>query len=263
MESSDFAALVHSAIAVAFVFPLIGMVVNFAWQARQRRRQTVEGGKSKIPPIVGPEHMKYGRWLAGSVVGLSLIGLGHPTFEYVKRENLWSTASSQVSILVLFFMATIASLIFLFRARQTLWINVFAALTAIGVLIIGFQDLVFKREGFGAIFRRDNEWYWSHFYFGIAATLLMIFSLAIIQHIYQDRSHRWRNLHVILNCIALLLFIGQGMTGTRDLLEIPLGWQKQYIYQCNFDPNSPDYKTCPWGNPPTPQSQVPTSAPTL
>ncbi|TAG11991.1 MAG: DUF4079 domain-containing protein, partial [Oscillatoriales cyanobacterium] len=44
----------------------------------------------------------------------------------------------------------------------------------------------------------------------------------------------------ILNSIAVLLFLGQGMTGTRDLLEIPLSWQKPYIYSCDF-PN----KTCP------------------
>lgn len=43
-----------------------------------------------------------------------------------------------------------------------------------------------------------------------------------------------RLIHIILNCIALLLFMGQGMTGTRDLLEIPLSWQEPYIYQCDF-----------------------------
>ncbi|HEY9609919.1 MAG TPA: DUF4079 family protein [Allocoleopsis sp.] len=39
-------------------------------------------------------------------------------------------------------------------------------------------------------------------------------------YIYKDRSNGWRNVHIILNCFALLLFIGQGMTGTRDLFEI-------------------------------------------
>lgn len=49
----------------------------------------------------------------------------------------------------------------------------------------------------------------------------MIFSLAIIDDIYRDRTNTWRNVHIILNCLALLLFIGQGLTGARDLLEIP------------------------------------------
>jgi hypothetical protein len=78
--------------------------------------------------------------------------------------------------------------------------------------------------------------------------MLMIFSLAIIEDIYQDRSNRWRNVHIILNCLALLLFLGQGMTGTRDLLEIPLSWQTQHLQQCDWA-----NKTCPQP-PPPPQS---------
>ncbi|MEG4395364.1 DUF4079 domain-containing protein [Microcoleus sp. BROC3] len=60
-------ALVHSALAVAVVFPIIGTVVNGAWQTRQRL-QTADGSKSKIPPVVGPEHLKLGRLLTGAIV---------------------------------------------------------------------------------------------------------------------------------------------------------------------------------------------------
>lgn len=38
--------------------------------------------------------------------------------------------------------------------------------------------------------------------------------------------------------------MGQGLTGTRDLLEIPLSWQEPYVYQCN-----PATKTCSSVNP--------------
>jgi Protein of unknown function (DUF4079) len=78
--------------------------------------------------------------------------------------------------------------------------------------------------------------------------MLMIFSLAIVQDIYQDKSNRWRTVHTILNSIALLLFIGQGMTGTRDLLEIPLSWQESYIDQCDYV-----NKTCPILTPQAPK----------
>ncbi|HEY9666707.1 MAG TPA: DUF4079 domain-containing protein [Coleofasciculaceae cyanobacterium] len=74
----------------------------------------------------------------------------------------------------------------------------------------------------------------------MTAALLMIFSLAIASDIYKDRSNRWRYVHIILSCAALHLFLGQGITGTRDLLEIPLSWQKSHIYQCDFV-----NKTCP------------------
>jgi hypothetical protein len=91
-----------------------------------------------------------------------------------------------------------------------------------GIIVLGCQP---------EVFRRGYEWYVSHYYYGIAATLLMIFSLAIFPDIYQDRSNQWRNVHVILNIFALLFFLGQGFTGTRDLLEIPVSWQEKYIEQ--------------------------------
>jgi drug/metabolite transporter (DMT)-like permease len=231
MELKDFLALVHPILAIAIVFPMLGIVLNMAWQTRQRRQQIASGDKSKIPPIVGQEHLKAGRILSGSVVGVTLVGLAYAIFEHILKENVWSKNSFQVIFIVLMFVATIASLVMLYRARPALWRGIFATLTGIGLVVLGTQD---------GVFRRTNEWYWSHYYIGITAALLMVFSLAIIEDIYKDKSNRWRTIHVILNSIAVLLFFGQGMTGTRDLLEIPLSWQKPYIYSCDFA-----NKTCP------------------
>ena len=69
MEFSDAILLLHPVIAIVVVFPLIGIVVNRAFQTRQRRLQTKSGEKSKIPPVVGQEHVQLGRWLTVSVVG--------------------------------------------------------------------------------------------------------------------------------------------------------------------------------------------------
>lgn len=211
MKPVDFLLIIHPAIAIVFVFPLIGIVSYYAWQTRQRRLQTLEGEKSKIPPVVGREHVQIGRWLSSAVVGVTLLGIARPLGEHIITEELLSTNLFQVIFILFMFALTITSLVMLHRSRQKHWRGIFATLTGIGVVVLGFQD---------GVFRRDNEWYVSHFYFGIIAALLMIFSLAIIEDIYQDRSNRWRNVHIILNCIALLLFIGQGMTGARDLLEI-------------------------------------------
>jgi drug/metabolite transporter (DMT)-like permease len=240
MNLTDYASLIHPAIAVAFVFPIIGIVAHFAWQTRQRRLQSTGEGKSKIPPIVGKEHVKLGKWLTGSVVGVCLLGMAYPTFSKAIEEQAFTQKPGEMIFLTLMFAATIASLVFLYQAQSKLWRAIFALLSSLGVLVIGFQDLILRREGFGWIFRRDYEWQYSHFYYGIVVTILMIFSLAIVQEIYQDRSNRWRYVHIIANCLALLLFIGQSMTGTRDLLEVPLSWQKTHLYKCDF-PN----KTCP------------------
>ena len=231
MEFKDFMALLHPILAVAIVFPMLGVVLNMGWQTMQRRKQVAIDTKSKIPPVVGPEHVKAGRILSGAVVGVTLLGLAYPIFEHIWSEQVWSKNSFQVIFIVLMFVATIASLVMLYRATPALWRGIFATLTGTGLVILGTQD---------GVYRRTNEWYWSHYYIGITAALIMVFSLAIIEDIYKDRSNRWRTIHVILNSIAVLLFLGQGMTGTRDLLEIPLNWQKPYIYTCDFT-----NKTCP------------------
>ncbi len=75
MQFVDFLALIHPVLAIVVVFPIIGLVVNFAWQTRQRRLETAAGNKSKIPPVVGPEHLRLGRWLTGTVVGVNLLAL--------------------------------------------------------------------------------------------------------------------------------------------------------------------------------------------
>lgn len=233
MNTTDIIALIHPVLAVAFVFPIIGIVSLFAWQTRQRRLQVKQGHKSKIPAVVGREHVQIGRWLTGSVVIVSLIGLAYPIWDNIIKNQLWNENLFQVISITLVFIFTVASLILLYQAKQKLWRGVFATLTGMGIVILGCQD---------GVFRRTNEWYISHYYYGVTVALLMVFSLAIVEEIYQDRSQRWRYVHIILNCLALLLFIGQGATGARDLLEIPLSWQKPTVFSCDFA-----NKTCPQG----------------
>lgn len=245
MDIKDFVSIMHPIIAVAVVFPLIGIAVNLAWQTRQRRLQTAEG-KSKIPPVVGMEHVKIGRYLTGAVVGSAILGMlyaiGSTWYEAISKQGDKWTESIAAGMLfgvtigfspifvVLMFVVTIASLVFLYKAREKMWRAVFATLTGMGLVILGCQV---------GVYRLDDKWFLSHYYYGIAASMLMIFALAIVQDIYQDRTNTWRKIHIALNCLALILFLGQAFTGTRDLLEIPLDWQKQYIYQCNFE-----FKTC-------------------
>jgi Protein of unknown function (DUF4079) len=231
MEIQDFFALLHPAIAIIVVFPLIGIVLNRALLTRQRRLQVADGEKSKIPPVVGSEHVAIGNWLSRSVVGVALLGMAYPIFSKMLSNDTLNKEPFRVFFAIAIFLLTIAAFTLLFKARVKLGRGIFATLTGMGLIILGFQP---------EIYRRDNEWFVSHYYYGITAALLMIFSVAIVQDIYQDKQNRWRTVHIILNCFALLLFIGQGMTGARDLLEIPLHWQEHYIYQCDFT-----NKTCP------------------
>lgn len=233
----DILRLLHPTLAVTIVFPSIGIVLYMAWQTRQRRLQAANHEKSKIPPSVGSEHVKLGRWLAGAVVGIELLGITRPLFNQMAKDQVWSSNPTQAVLVVLMYGVAIGSLVCLLQARPQVWRGVFATLAGAAIVILSLQPGVFRRDS-GQLF--GGEWYVSHWYYGVTVTLLMIFSLAIIQDIYQDRSNRWRIAHTVINSIAILLFIGQGLTGTRDLLEIPLSWQEPFIYQCDFV-----NKTCP------------------
>ncbi|BAZ45651.1 hypothetical protein NIES4102_26770 [Chondrocystis sp. NIES-4102] len=212
LGNADFVSLIHPVLVVVFIYPMIGIVSNFALKTRQRRLES-QTGKSKIAAGVGQEHVKIGRWLAFWVVISSLMAIAYSiVYKSFIKQKLWSKNNPQAILIILLFIATVASLILLLRAKPKLWRGVFATLTGMGLIILGQQE---------GVWRLSKQWYWSHYYYGIAVSLLMIFSLAIIDDIYRDRTNTWRNVHIILNCLALLLFIGQGITGARDLLEIP------------------------------------------
>lgn len=228
MESKDLILLLHPIAAIVFVFPLLGIVVNRALQVRQRRLED----KSKIPAAVGQEHVQLGRWLTGSVVGIALLALANGIFGNIAQNDVWGKEPFKVVFIGLMFGAAITSLTLLYKAQAKLWRSVFATLSSMALIVLGAQD---------GVYRKTQQWYFSHYYYGITAAVLMIISLTILREIYQDRTHRWRTVHIVLNSIALLLFIGQGITGTQSLLEVPLHWQKPYVqklyeFQCEQKP---------------------------
>lgn len=228
LDAPDLLRLLHPFLAVTVVMPLIGIAVYFAVQTRQRRLAVADKTKTAISPVVGKEHVRVGQWLAGAVVSLVLLGLAHPIFKTLLRENVWAEDPFRGVFVVAMYAFTLGALVLLYRSSSRVWRGTFATLTGMGLWLLGMQP---------GVFRRGYEWQVSHFYLGMAAAMLMIFALATLPEIYK--SKRWRLTHAALNTVAVLLFISQGVTGVRDLLEIPLHWQEPFIYQCDFQ-----NKTC-------------------
>ena len=132
LGSQDFVALIHPALVVAFVFPMIGIVTNFAWQTRQRRLESKKG-KSKIPAVVGRDHVRIGKWLSTSVVVSSLIAIAYSiVYKSFIKGKLWEKNNPQAILILLLFAATIASLVLLLQAKPPLWKGIFATMTGDG-----------------------------------------------------------------------------------------------------------------------------------
>lgn len=203
--------LIHPMLAIIFVLPTVGIVSHYAWQVRQRRLKNQAKEKTKISPTVGQSHVNLGRWLAGLVIGVALVGLAHPIFKNIVSIGLWEKNPLKVLLVILIFGVTFGALLTLLKAKKLLWRVTFSVFSGMGLISLGWQD---------GVFRRENEWFMSHFFYGLTAALLMIVSVAILPEIY--RSQQWRKVHTILNVIAFLLFIGLGVTGVRDIFEIAL-----------------------------------------
>jgi MFS family permease len=223
LSFKDIILLLHPAIAIVVLFPLLGILVNRALSVRRHRQNSQKEGTTIS--TVGAEHANLGKYLAAVVVGIALLGMLRPIFAQLADTDAWHKNPFQAGSIVLMYGATIASFACIYRANQRHWRAIFAALSSMGLIILGCQD---------GVFRRDAEWFVSHFYYGIGASILMICAVTMFPEIYLDRTNRWRNTHIIFNCLALLLFIGQGLTGARDLLELPLSWQESYVFQCDF-----------------------------
>jgi len=242
MQTVDWFWILHPALAVVLIYPLIGMVLRLGVQTRQRR---VEG--AKLPPTTGRDHADLGQWLAAGVVVLVLVALTVVIATKMPPAD-FQGGGSRAWQLLLVLLGTVVSLLALWRARLKAYRLTFALLTWIGLLGLGSQPEVFRLsdDPLGAAFWQ------SHYWAGVSVVGLMLFSLGSRPEILREL--RWRRLHLAANILAAVLFVVLGITGTRDLLEIPLSWQKATVFGCDFE-----RRVCP--PPATTASPTPATAP--
>ena len=222
MNIIDLLWILHPFLAVVLIYPLIGVVIRLALQTRARRLR-----KEKFPPTVGRDHSDLGRWLSAGVVILVLIALTVVITTKTPITELKGGLTRAIQLLLVL-LGTITSLLALWHCKSGRLRLSFSLITWAGVLVLGAQPEVWRLS--------DNPLttaFWqSHYWAGVGVTGLMLFSLGARPEILRDI--RIRRLHVTANALAALLFLTQGFTGTRDLLTIPLSWQKSTIASCAF-----------------------------
>ncbi len=228
LQSIDWLWLLHPVLAVALVYPLLGMVLRLAVQTRDRRVL-----KAKLPPTVGRDHADLGSWLATAVVAIVLLALAvviltaHPLAAF-------PGGLPRLGLIGLVLLGSGLALVVLGRVKSPAYRASFALLCWVGVITLGLQAEVYRLG--------DNPFegaFWqSHFWGGAGLTGLMLFSVAGRPEI--SKQLRWRRLHAAANALAALIFLAQAISGSRDLLAIPISWQKPAIQACDDQRN-----TCP------------------
>ena len=223
MDSKDWLWILHPALAVALIYPLFGSVARLGLQTRQRRE-----GSAKLPPTTGREHSDLGRWLAVGVVAVVLLAL-LVVIGTAAPLAAFRGGPGRAGQLLLVLLGSAAALAALWRASAKGLRLAFALLTWLGVLTLGAQPEVFRRG--------DNplsaDFWSSHYWSGVAVVGLMLFSLGARPEIL--REPRWRRVHVGASVLAAVLFVGQAISGSRDLLELPLHWQKPALAACDWN----------------------------
>ncbi len=228
MQRVDWLWLLHPVLAVVVIYPLVGMVVRLGIQARQRRL-----GQSKLPVTSGRDHADLGRWLTGSVVFAVLVALVVVILTKVPFAD-FAGGTTRLLLLALVTGVTAVAFIAFWRARLPVYRACFALLCWAGLIGLGLQPEVW-RLGDNPL---EPAFWQSHFWGGIGLCGLLLFAMAAKPE--TQRSLRWRRLHVSASVLAAVVLLAQGISGPRDLLEIPLQWQKPAVFSCDFET-----QTCP------------------
>ncbi|MCY4173199.1 MAG: DUF4079 domain-containing protein [Cyanobacteria bacterium MAG CAR3_bin_5] len=233
MEFVDWLWILHPALAVVVIYPLVGMV---AYLGRQTRRRRVDRAKARqISPTAGRDHKDLGKWLTTGMVAIVLVAIAVS----IITKSFWSDPGQnpkRAAELLLVLTGTVVALLVLWRVQQRWQRLLFALLTWGGVLGLGAQPEVWRVSDDPGAFA-----FWtSHYWTGVGLVALMLFSMAISPETLRRLA--WRRVHLAVSIMAGVLLLIQGISGSKDLLEIPLSWQQPTIWSCDFNA-----RRCPGG----------------
>lgn len=224
MTAIDWFSLLHPVLVILFVYPVVGATIRLGILVREKRL-----GITKQPAPVPREHADHGRWVTAGVVVAVLIALVYSFIsKAVEPGAAFVGGTARLALLMLVAAGTLVALLALLKVKRPALRATFTLLTWAGLLGLGSQPEIWRLS--------DNPFsgaFWSsHYWSGVLLTGLFLMNLAARPEI--TRHLRWRRLHVASNILIMVLLAVQAITGSRDLLEIPLSWQKPAIYRCDF-----------------------------
>ena len=246
MTPIDWLSLLHPVLVILFVYPVVGATIRLGILVREKRL-----GITKQPAPVPREHADHGRWLTAGVVVAVLIALLYSFLSKAIEPGAGVAGGTpRLALLLLAGGGTLAALVALLAVKRPGLRASFSLLTWAGLLGLGAQPEIWRLS--------DNPLssaFWSsHYWSGVLLCGLLLLNLAARPEISRRLS--WRRLHVATNLLILVLLAVQAITGSRDLLEIPLSWQKPAIYRCD-----PQRRTCPEPAAGAPDSAAPAQLP--
>ena len=203
MSATAWWALLHPALMILFVYPVVGATIRLGILVRERRL-----GITEQPAIVPREHADHGRWLCTGAVVAALVAL------------LWCQASvttdvAQQRTALVLASGCLGSLLALWRVRSAGWRAGCALLCWAGLLALGTQPALLR----GAVHPQVDVWP-SHFWAGWLLCGLLLLATAARPEL--QRSPTWRRWHVLSGGLTIVLLAMLAISGCRDLLALGL-----------------------------------------
>ena len=235
MTALDWLALLHPVLVILFVYPVVGATIRLGILVREKRL-----GITRQPDLVPVEHAAHGAWVTVGVVLAVWIALIYSLLAHALAVGVSQTGGlPRLLLLTLVAAGTLVALLTLLRVRRAVLRASFALLCWAGLLALGSQPEIWRLSD-----NPLNGGFWgSHYWSGVLLTGLLLFTTAARPEII--RMPGLRRLHLGLNLLVMLLLAVQAITGTRDLLEMPLSWQSPAILSCD-----PHLRSCPRPPPP-------------
>ena len=204
MSATDWWALLHPALMILFVYPVVGATIHLGILVREKRL-----GITEQPDRVPFEHADHGRWLCTGTVVAVLAAL------------LWSHAQAalplaQHAALLLLALGCLGSVLALWRLRTAALRAASALFCWLALLVLGLQP--------GVVRLNDNPFtaaFWqSHFWAGWLLCGLLLLSTSARPEL--QRSLVWRRWHVAAAGLTALLLAMLAISGCRDLLAMSI-----------------------------------------
>ena len=80
------------------------------------------------------------------MIAVALLGMAYPIFSKIINNDIFSKEPFRVFFVIAIFILSITSFVFLFKAKVKHWRGIFASLTGMGLILLGFQPEIFRRD---------------------------------------------------------------------------------------------------------------------
>jgi hypothetical protein len=209
LSADDWLLLLHPALMILFVYPVVGATIRLGILVRERRLDL-----NPIAATVPAEHVDHGRWVGTGAMVASLLALAA---NLARAKASGAEAGGGVSATGVALAAlALGGCLALWRVRGARARASCALISGAALASLAMQPPLW----FQGVNPGSRLW-GSHTWGGLLLVSLFLFAMAAAPEIRNQPA--WRRLHTAAAFVMALLLAAQAISGSRDLMVLGLG----------------------------------------